>query len=55
MAHPKALPGTGALLCDPIKKLWKGRITLVDGARPWILVRDLPNNDRGRERAREVV
>lgn len=40
---------------DESKGCWLGRISLVDGARPWIEVRDLPRSKQGERRAAEVI
>jgi len=44
----------GSVAYDLVRKIWRARITLSDGARPWIDVPgDLPNNERGELRAKE--
>ena len=40
---------------DPTKGCWVGRLTLDDGSRPWVTCDGLPNNERGRLRAAELI
>ena len=46
---------TGTVAWDATKKTWRGRLSLVDGSRPWFDVPGLPHNERGEMRAREIV
>lgn len=49
-------PASGTVVWDPAKKVWKGRITLNDGARPWIDAKPgLPHNERGKALANEYI
>ncbi len=48
--------GSGTVGWDSEKRVWRGRISLGDGARPWIdAPANLPHNARGEQRAREYV
>ena len=47
---------TGSVQWNDLKKCWVGRVTLNDGARPWVdCPQELPRNARGEGRAREWI
>lgn len=51
-----ARAASGTVAWDNERGIWRGRITLNDGARPWIDgPQGLPRNERGEMRAREYI
>lgn len=47
---------TGTILWDETRKLWRGRVSLSDGSRPWLdCPKEFPHNARGEGRAREWI
>src|SRR5688572_17559717 len=50
-----ARAATGTLMWDDTRKIWRGRVTLIDGSRPWFDIPNFPHNKRGEKLARELV